>query len=123
MKAGQNKHCSASLPAWKGVQKCFIAGNIMETKTVKAGTALLVVLLIGISQGLCWRHSGALAVALWGTLISGQLAGLGGIACLALSQGGNVMSLRVRQLEEMEKRLWNLLTRPQTPFRIFSSYE
>lgn len=47
-------------------------------------------------------------MALWGTLISGQLAGLGGIACLALSQGGNVMSLRVRQLEEMEKRLWNL---------------
>lgn len=58
-------------------------------------------------------------MALWGTLISGQLAGLRGIACLALSQGGNVMSLCVRQSEEMEKIVELTHTSPNSLQNIF----
>lgn len=86
-----------------------------ETKAVKAGTALLGVFWLD-SQGLCWRQQEP-ELGSVGTLIPGLgLLQEGARASLSLKEEMSFLWVGIR-MEEMEKRVWNVLTAPQTPFR------
>lgn len=91
-----------SLPAWTGVQLCLIPGDLMGTKAVRAGTALLGVFLAGGSQGLC-GGTRSLGWGSVGTLIPGQLLIQEGAQAL-LSQGGNVICLGGYQVRRNGKK-------------------